>query len=154
MLKDIVVDTNVFCHACDPNNPFFTPSVEFLASLERVATSICIDGDLDLAGAQNKSTIGQEYLTYITQPPALPLLTLLFSTGRVSSIDRKVPPGIKKKIKLLVGDRDDEIFLRVAYNSQEKKLVSHDGNAFPEWKLTFKQLGVEIRDAERGVELL
>jgi hypothetical protein len=151
MLTDIVIDTNVFLHAQNPNEDRFQSAIEFLQQLLTVDTKLCIDGVFDLK-APHLSLIAHEYLEHI-KPGGLGYATLvnLLQSGRVKmNTSAKIAPVLRRMVvSLIPGDSRDRTFVFVAYNSHSKVLVSHDWVDFkPHVRERIrKQLVVTIEEA-------
>jgi predicted nucleic acid-binding protein len=62
---------------------------------------------------------------------AYALVVKLASTGRIKIVLRSVSPAIARRINQTVIDPCDRVFLKVAINSQDHFLTSHDLNHFP-----------------------
>jgi len=132
VLSDLVVDTNVWVHAQNPQEARFQDSLNFLSALQSSEVLICLDRNFDPTGASNTSLIGTEYLQSI--PPtgfSYSVLAYLLASSRVKSIDDAVGQAERKAIERIVPrNKKDRRFLRVAYNSDERHLVSHDFQDF------------------------
>jgi predicted nucleic acid-binding protein len=155
MINELVIDTNVFLHSYNPHDQFFTVSNGFLLSLAANSTLICVDDGADfLVEARNRSAIISEYRQHIfATSTAYQILTVLFSTGRVKMVSRNVSRNLTRLIPRLVTDPTDRIFLRVALNSADKILVSHDYRDFsPRRRKNIQnQVGVVVCGAEECI---
>ncbi len=131
MLIDIVVDTNVLAHAQSPNETRFSDAVIFFRKLVESATKLCIDGQFAF-GSGNSSLIGQEYISTVGfGGVAYAVLQSLLQANRIKTVSVKVPQIEKKIIESAIPrNKRDRTFVRVAYNSQERRLVSHDWQDF------------------------
>ena len=140
-MTEIVVDTNVFVHSCNPNTEYFERSSLFVGQLAGSDCILCVDEGLDPDEAQNRSRIWSEYRAHI--PPeslAVEILTYMILSGRVKDWPTKVPASIHSSVRKRVADPTDIVFVKVSYNSASECLVSHDFAAFP----------VEVRDHFRA----
>ena len=133
MLADIVVDTNVFLHAEDQRQASCTQARELIRLLRTCATSLCLDEGFDLDEARNRSQIGSEYLKHLRFGTAgFALVDHLAKSGRLRLLPRSVPQQVAKVINRHVGKGPDRVYVRIAYNSQEKFLASHDFDDIPD----------------------
>jgi hypothetical protein len=150
MLVDLVVDSNVLSHAQNPGDPNFEDAGILLEKLANSSTLLCMDGRFTI-GAGNSSLIGQEYLENVGfGGVAFSTLQLLMQTDRIKVVSIKVPLGEKKVIDSLVpNNKRDRTFVRVAFNSLERRLVSHDFEDFTHSvrKKVSARLGVVIQEA-------
>jgi hypothetical protein len=132
MLSDVVVDANVIGHAENPGQAWFAFAVEFVEVFGASETELCLDGYFSLDD-DNTSLIGAEYRATLSLVPGslgMGLLSLLAATGRIKSVERAVPKSIARRILQGVNDSRDRKYVRVAFNSVSKRLVSHDDAAF------------------------
>jgi hypothetical protein len=147
---DIVVDSNVLSHAQNPEADYFDDSRVLLEKLTAATTLLCMDGRFAVNGG-NSSLIGQEYLQNVGfGGPAFAFLLSLMQNDRIKAVPVKVPYHVKKRVDLTVpNNARDRTFVRVAFNSVEKALVSHDYHDFtPDVRKTLRgQLGVVIEEA-------
>lgn len=148
---DIVVDTCVLCHASNPASGRQDESIALIEDLLRSITSLCIDPDFDLDESKNRSRIFSEYLNYLNES-ALGYYALieLASTQRLIPVSTKIDGQTAKKINQLVNDNTDRVFARVAYNSKEKTIVSHDFVAYSKGRRQEldKQLSISVYAAK------
>lgn len=127
MLSDIVIDTNVLLHAQNPNETQFENSSNLINKILGENTSLCIDEGFSEDESKNKSIIGCEYLSNL-QPGSigLNLIVQLALQQRIKQLTKRAPERIVRKINQIIRNKIDRVFLNVAYNSDEKTLVSHD----------------------------
>jgi len=158
MLKDIVVDTNVFLHADDPRQEGRQQeAIDFLNKLLEVPTSIAVDEGFDVDESRNRSQIGYEYLTNLTAVSlGMRIIIALVAGDRVDTKSRSLNAGARKRINQLIRKKSDRAFLGVACNSNSKILCSHDFEDFqkPKRKTIRKDLGVTICEAVDAIEFL
>ncbi len=152
MIRDVVIDTNVLMHAQDSTCDKFNDANVFLTALGASATVICVDAGFTWEEASNRSLIGQEYLAHLQHgSTAYSLVEEMARSGRVVEVDRKVGDYQRKQINQLIRSEKarDKTFLRVAVNSHEQILVSHDYEDFqPAKRATIRaRLGVSIIEA-------
>lgn len=129
---DIVVDTNVLVHAANAANEHYDASVALLRAVIDSDTQLCFELGAAAVEAANRSRILSEYWEYVPSSsfPAIVLATLL-QRGQWHCVVHQVPDGVRRCINQHVFDPTDRIFARVAHNSIEHVLVTHDGAAFP-----------------------
>jgi predicted nucleic acid-binding protein len=148
---DIVIDTNVLCHASDPRQARQEDAVNLLECLRGAAgVSLAIDPDGSLDEAVNRSQIIAEYLQYL--PPGTlgrQLLQHLAASSRLRFHEPSLSVGDARWLNQLLRNRMDRVFVKVAANSQERVLVSHDYEDFQKRKRQDikKRLGVRICEA-------
>ena len=131
MLRDIVVDTNVFVHASNPGVSYYSEAKNLVTTLKRSPTSLCVDEGFDVEPTRNRSLIGSEYYTHLHfGMPAYALVSQLAATGRVRIVSSCVAPAIGRKINQIIVMRRDRTFLKVAINSLDYFLCSHDFKHF------------------------
>ena len=131
-LRDFTVDTNVLMHASNPGEPLCENAAKFLIRVRAAKTLLCVDEGFSLNEADNRSHIGSEYLTKLhIGTIGHALIAELARIGRLAVVSRTVPQAMARKINQTVSDKSDRVFARVAHNSQDKTLVSHDFVAFP-----------------------
>lgn len=127
MLTDVVVDTNVILHADNKNEQRRAASIKFLKTLVDSKTKICVDNGFYLIESKNRSLIGQEYLNHLVSGTlGYAVITELALYGRINMVSRKVENKISRSINKLISNKSDRTFLKVAYNSIDKVLASHD----------------------------
>lgn len=126
-MNDLVIDTCTLKHANDPKSKYFEASVEFIQLLSNSDINCTVDEGFSMDETINDSYIGFEYIKHL-QPGSLGygLIKNLALSGRIEFVSNKPPNNIKKFIEQIIKNKKDRIFLRVAYNSDEKILVSHD----------------------------
>lgn len=145
-LTDVVIDTNVFVHAGNPNVEHFNGTIKFLKEVLNSETVICVDENKDeyfgkILHEYRDKIKGQHFGFYV--------FSKLLERGRFVNVERKIPQREKKILRGLInkrGSQTDKIFVIVAYNSGENILVSHDFGDFSRdtrGKLK-KYLGVEV----------
>ena len=158
MLNDIVVDTNVFVHASNPNVPFHATSLALLRVLGDATVVLCVDEGFDIVEAQNRSLIAGEYYgNLISGMVGFAIIATLASTGRLKQVPKRVPQAVAQKIRRLVPRNPrDRTFLRVSFNSHERILVSHDFDDFgPGVRTALKaSVSVAVITAEDVIVLL
>ena len=130
-LEDIVLDTNVLVHSNSPNSDKFDAAVELVGDLMDSRTSICFDEGAHPKEANSRSRILSEYWKNVPgNSLAGQLLARLFQTQRWRNVSSTIQERHARVINQNVPDRSDRVFARVAMNSLEKRLVTHDSTAF------------------------
>lgn len=149
MLDDVVVDTNIFGHAQDPNTGvLFDEAAAFLERLLTVETPICFDGEVEA----NRSRVLAEY-ERVMFPTGLaaPVLTRILVERRYKELSPRVPHHVRTIVNALlpVAESMDKLFVCLAYVSEESVLVSHDDNHLTHdvRQRAEQRLGVRMLDA-------
>ena len=156
-MDDLVIDTNVWVHAQNPAETRFDSSVDLLKLLLESEVTICVDVGYDLNESKNASAICCEYFKHISYGSiGLAIFVQLASSGKIKQLQKRSKQNISRKINQLVANKVDRIFLNVAYNSEDKYLVSHDYRDFQirKRKTIKKDLTISIVEAEHMVILL
>lgn len=150
-MTDIVIDTCTLKHAEDPTNKYFEYSVDFIFKMTKNTLVCIVDEGFDLNETINKSYIGLEYITHL-QPSSLgyQLIVSLILNNRLDFVSNKIPNAKKKYIEQIIINRKDRLFLRVAYNTTDKTLASHDFTDYQKKKRKTikKELSITIETAE------
>jgi hypothetical protein len=157
MLIDLVVDTNVWVHQNNPDHEFSVASHEFCLAILESTASICVDEGFSLDSAHNTSIIGHEYIEHVRRVfLAYDILVKLLSDGRVRFVSNQVDEATRRVVNTHIGNSHDRVFVRVAFNSEEHILVSHDFDDFPTAvrREIDRRVGVRIETAERCKEEL
>lgn len=149
MLNDIVIDTNVLLHAQNPNEKRFKDSSNLICKILDENTSLCMDEGFSEDESKNKSMIGWEYLSNLQYGSiGLNLIAQLALQQRIKQLTKRAPERIVSKINQLIRNKTDRVFLNVAYNSDEKTLVSHDYKDFQKTKRRFIATNLQIQVIE------
>ena len=140
------MDTNVFLHADNQQEQRQADAQKLIGDLQHCHTHLCIDEGFSLNEAENRSQIGGEYLKHL-KPGMLgfALVAFLAQSARVKLVPRSVPQNVSKVIRNRVHDRADHVFVRVAYNSIERTLASHDFANLPTDIRALLQNEIEVR---------
>jgi hypothetical protein len=159
VLPDIVIDTNVFVHASNPNGTQQQQgALAFLKAMHASKTSLCVDKPFHgFDEATNRSTMGFEYIKHVRgNTYSYYLLAALAAAKRILVVGDKVPVRTARKINQCIRNKHDRVFVRVAVNSQSNELASHDFEDFSAQKRKHirKQIGIQIRTAEQALALL
>lgn len=157
MLNDIVIDANVMLHAEDVREPRREQAHQLLTLLQQRTTKLCVDEGFDWNEARNRSHIGSEYLRHLSFGMlGYAIVAHLAASNRIKTISRQVPAAIAKRIREAVWSPPDRIYVRVAFNSDEKLLVSHDITDIPPASRAGLRaaIAVEILEAAQSVPRL
>ncbi len=132
---DIVIDTCTLKHANDPKSKYFEDSVEFINKMFANSINCVVDEGFTLDESTNESYIGLEFIKHL-QPGSMGynLVLHFIQNLRLVFVSNKIPNADKNYIERLIRNKKDRIFLRVAYNTQEKTLVSHDFSDYQKLK--------------------
>ena len=148
---DLVLDTCVLMHASNSKCKYQQHSIDLINKLLTNETLVAVDEGFYLNETVNESYIALEYIKRLT-PGMLgySLIIHIASTERFNVITNKVPNNTKNYIEQLIRNKKDRMFLRVAYNSNEKTLVSHDFKDYQirKRKKIKKDIHVSIVEAE------
>lgn len=130
-LDDVVVDTNVFVHTSNPETAEFDAARQFVQELLDAHTLICFDEGSHSREALNRSKILSEYYSHIDRNSfGYHAVATLLRDGRTKEVSPKVPDRVRKLVGQFVYDPTDRIFVKVAHNSGDQVLVSHDHQGF------------------------
>lgn len=157
MLADIVVDTNVLMHADNDAEPRQDEARAFLLSLLESATKLCVDEGFDIEESKNRSHIGSEYLQNLHNGMlGFAVIQHLASFARVSTVSRTVPTAIARKIRMHVRSSRDRVFVRVAFNADDRTLVSHDFTDIPQGarNALVATINVQVLSADEALPML
>jgi hypothetical protein len=156
MLADVVVDTNVWAHADNPNEPRQTDAIAFLTDLLGGTTEVCVDPGFSLVESENRSKIGSEYLAHLSALPfASATLATLSNSGRVSFVSTAVPDRVRRIINRVICDSSDRVFVKVAHNTNSGVLCSHDYTHMPPGaRVRLRPFQVEVLSAAEALTLM
>lgn len=144
MLRDIVVDTNVFVHSANPRSGYYTSAMQLVSLLQHTTTSLCIDEGFDADATKNRSLLAHEYYANLNFGTiAFAVIAYLAASGRVKQVSRVIPPRLARKVRQLINNRRDRTFVHVTHNSIERVLASHD----------FQDFTFDVRDELRAREI-
>ena len=148
---DIVLDTCTLVHADDPNCDYYPFSLELINRMFQSTTLATVDEGFTFDESTNQSYIGLEYIKHL-QPGTLGynLIVHLASNLRINFVSNVIPNQRKNYIEQIIRNKKDRMFLRVAYNSDEKTLASHDYTDYQKnkRKTIKKELGINVVTAE------
>jgi hypothetical protein len=152
LATDIVIDTCILVQANNSKDPRFAESGQLLEDLAlKKSVLLCIDSGYSFEGV-NKSHIFQEYIENLS--PAVwtsAIFATLFSSKRIKDVPRKVPNDVRLRVnKLIKGTKPrDRTFLKVSFNSDNRRFVTHDCEDFPASKRPkiSAEIGVRVLDA-------
>lgn len=131
-MRDIVIDTNVLMHADNVSSRRDAESLRLLCSVLASTTQLCVDARHSGTGFDaDASLIMQEYIDRLNGAgTGVHFIAQMASEGRISYLSREVEQRVTRWINQRIGNTRDRTFLRVAKNSEEKVLVSHDFKDF------------------------
>jgi hypothetical protein len=150
MPRGVVIDTNVLEHASNPTEIRCNNSIELIDCFTNdISLFIYMDEGYDPEEAKNKSQIGGEYMERLD--PGMygyTLLLLLVKNDRIKFVEKKVSPSVSKIIRR-IGKPVDRVFAKVAFNSSEKILISHDFTDFSNSLRVFllKEINLKVIEA-------
>ena len=150
MIADIVLDTNVLVHAENPAEQRCEASRCLLQRMLLVDTHLCVDEGFHLIEAMNRSRISSEYLGHLRfGSMGFAVVAQLAAAGRIKVLSPKPGAAVAKRIRQLIRNTTDRVFLAVSYASNEKLLVSHDYVDFQETKRETlrREFGVAVIEA-------
>lgn len=124
----VVIDTNVFMHADNPASGRQEDAVEFLESIEQGNGLVDVDIEGRILGEYRERISGSSLSSG--------LLATWLQNKKIQHIPSNATPDVRRWIGRSVGDALDRTFLKTAYSSTGKKLISHDYTDFPDRKRT------------------
>ena len=157
MLTDLVIDTNVLMHADNPQEPRYADAAQLVVAVAGANVRLAVDEGFHIDEAKNGSIIGHEYLEHlIPLSVGFQLVAQLVGSGRVAILPRRVPPATGRRINQLLRNRHDRTFLKVAVNSEEHVLCSHDYTDFSNAKRATiaRNVSVLVCDAAHAQTLI
>ena len=153
--RDVVIDTCVFAHSCQPESRFGRESVELLRWIrEHDEVQLALDNTGKDAPNLNTSVLYKEYRdTLPPQSAALVLFSALLASGRVVFSSR--PPESDRRVirSLVPKNKRDQAVLGAAVTSADHLLVSNDERDFNDEVRTRAQRSLRVRIV-RSDELL
>lgn len=150
-MNDIVIDTCTLVHADNPDSDYFEHSVEFINRMLKNSILCTVDDGFDMDNLTHSSYIALEYIKHLKpSSPGYYLIAHIAQNLRFNFVSINIPQNEKKVIEQTIKNKKDRHFLRVALNSIEKVLTSHDFTDYQSKKRTFikKKLGVKIVTAK------
>ncbi len=150
MLRDVVVDTNVFVDAGNAGVQRYGAAHKFITSLLAKATDLRVDPGFTNDLATNKSRIVHEYYNNLGPgTPGSAVLGELASSNRIREIENMPLYATRRKVIQWIANTTDRIFLCVAIESDELVLVSHDYQDFQvnKRRKIRREFGVDVIEA-------
>jgi hypothetical protein len=130
---DVVVDTNVWEHASHPRNALGREAKAFLERFLASRTELCVDDEFDLDPNMNRSRIVHEYLEQLHHDDfGGNALASLAAELRIKITKKRLPPEERMRLVAMLEDARDVTFAEIACVSDERVLVTHDGDDFNE----------------------
>jgi hypothetical protein len=156
-MRDIVLDTCTLVHAEKYDSVYQEFSLELITKMFANTTLVTVDNGFTFDECTNKSYIGLEFIKHL-KPGSLGynLIVHLALNLRINFVSNVIPNQTKNYIEQIIRNKKDRMFLRVAFNSIEKTLASHDFTDYQtrKRKTIRKQLGVNIVTATEIVYAL
>ncbi|MCP9765183.1 hypothetical protein [Lacihabitans soyangensis] len=148
---DIVLDTCTLVHADNSESDYQESSVELINKMFANTTLVTVDEGFTFDESTNQSYIGLEFIKHL-RPGSLGynLIVHLALNMRINFVSNVIPNATKNYIEQIIRNKKDRMFLRVAFNSSEKTLASHDYTDYQKSKRhrIRKELGIEVVTAE------
>ena len=134
---DLVVDTNVLVHASNDAEERQADSVQLITYLLGSTELICVDPGFDIDETFNKSYVGYEYLKHLKNGMlGYAFVVQMAQSRRISEVSRQVNAHTSKAINKCMSNNHDRVFIKVAMNSNDKILLTHDFTDFAVKKRT------------------
>lgn len=125
--KDIVIDTNIFCHADNRVVRFHASSKSFLFRLSKSDTLLCIDEGFDPDEAKNRSFIASEYYNNLKWNSfGYSILLKIINNKLYKLILKSQYKRHKRKARQYLRNKTDRIFLCVTLESNRRLMISND----------------------------
>jgi len=148
---DIVLDTCTLVHADNSESDYQESSAELINRMFANSTLVTVDDGFTFDESTNQSYIGLEFIKHL-RPGSLgySLIVHLALNMRINFVSNVIPNATKNYIEQIIRNKKDRMFLRVAFNSDEKTLASHDYTDYQirKRKTIRKQLGIDVVTAE------
>jgi len=158
MLKDMVLDTNVFVHADMPKERRRKDSRTLLKKLLAGTMCLRVDSGFSMNESKNKSLIGHEYIKHVRFPMlGYQVLVSLGNAGRIRTATTKITEAERKaRDRLGLAKPGDRRMITIAIKSESGILVSHDEADFTKArrKTIKREFSVEVIDAGACCPLL
>lgn len=157
MITTIVLDTNVLMHMSNPESGYQGKALELADALQNSDVIIFIDHGYHEDPARNRSQIFGEYFEWVIPGSVgFAILAELAQSDRIKTASKQCDQNLRKWLVQKVYDKTDHVFVRVASNTLDRVLCSHDRKAFNEQKRKYCRLtfGITIEDADSAAQLL
>ena len=144
---DLVVDTNVLVHASNDEEERQIDSVQLINYLLGSTELICVDTGFDTNETLNKSYVGYEYLKHLKNGMlGYAFVVQMAQTRRICEVTRQTKAHTNRAINQCMSNNHDRVFIKVAINSNDKILITHDFTDFAASKRTHlkKTFGIEV----------
>ncbi|HEX5152627.1 MAG TPA: hypothetical protein VFW07_14350 [Parafilimonas sp.] len=135
---ELVIDTNIFIHAENENYEYQDDCILLLNTIiESDDIFVCID---------ENGKIWNEYSLHIKPGMLANAMFLKLGTERLKLLPRNIHAHINKKINQTGIKEADRIFVRIAYKTQDKILVSDEHEDFVNKirEIIKKEIGVDV----------
>lgn len=137
MPQDLVIDTNVLVHASNDKEDRQIDSVELINYLLTSTELICVDEGFSTNETFNSSYIGYEYLKHLKNGMlGYAFVVQMALNKRISEVSGRTKAHTTRAINQCMSNNHDRVFIKVAINSIEKILITHDFTDFAESKRT------------------
>lgn len=143
MITDFVIDTNVLVHATNKGYHNQQHCIDIITRLMKSDEKICVDENGAMRGEYDRhlkpGSIGHTLLLILTNP----------QNNRVRVLNRKIPPTVNNKINKTGIKTADRIFVRIAYKSTDKILVTQEYEDFVDKirNIIWNEIEVEVIEA-------
>jgi len=157
VLNEIVIDTNVLLHAGNSQEQRQEACIQLIAALHECDCHLCVDNGFSFEEAKNRSLIGSEYLKHLRFGSlGYEIVTHLAKTQRIKNVPTKVPQQTAKHIRMQITSLQDRTYVKVAFNSTGKTLISHDFGDISDGARERLKTSIEVSivDAETGCVFL
>jgi hypothetical protein len=144
---DLVLDTNVLVHASNDREDRQIDSVQLITYLLASTELICVDTGFDTNETVNKSYVGYEYLKHLKNGMlGYAFVVQMALNKRICEVTRQTKVNTTRAINQCMSNNHDKVFIKVAVNSNDKILITHDFTDFALSKRTHlkKTLGIDI----------
>lgn len=144
---DLVLDTNVLVHASNDDEERQIDSVQLITYLLGSSELMCVDTGFDTNETLNKSYVGYEYLKHLKNGMlGYAFVVQMAQTKRICEVARQTTAHITRAINQCMSNNHDRVFIKVAINSNDKILITHDFTDFATSKRTHlkKTFGIDV----------
>ena len=149
MLEDIVIDTNVLMHADNVSSGRDKEAFGLVQAMLASQTVLCLDVQSSRGEDDPRSSlIRQEYREHLDGLGGR-FVAHMVDEGRVKYVAREVDKDVSRWINQRIPNKRDRTFVKVAINSIESVLASHDYSDFSAStrKDLSKRVQVDVLDA-------
>ena len=147
MPKQIVIDTNILVYLENEGYQHHVCCCDCINLMEQSDFHLCFDEGFNIDESKNKSFVWHEYKKHLPHGSSgYAFVLALLSANRLSFVSKSPPLHINKKINQSGIKKSDRIFVRIAYRTNQKKLISDEHEDFTIAKRSYfsNEIGVEI----------